>query len=359
MLCLLASCQSEPLGPEDALLPEEPVRPAPWTGAAPDAGAPAAQPPAVEPPGPGAPPVVQPPATSKRRIEYVVIAHPDDEVAAWALIENQPEVYPVFIAMTAGEETGYCEPGAERAWEGRGELRPLGDPYHGRTSPACRAARLDSWHGFLDAMATHDAALSSPQVLGRFEGEGAAGGESPGHVDAGSLVVDRGFEVRADLKSARVTFNLGDGDLRPEEVTWALQTVRRRRAEWFPALTEDGVIAASYSNVGIASCTVYAHPDHRAVQVALFSTDQGVPGARWGRTCVDDPDAVRVARMSDASFEATLGVDAPAVDPGLYPDAERRGAVQVHYGWLRNRFWPADLAGRDHFSKVQAFWRRD
>ena len=175
------------------------------------------------------------------------------------------------------------------------------------------------------------------------------------------MIESRSFRVYADESSARVVFDLGDGDLTPAEVTWAIQSVRARRRQLFPRLKEYGVLAASYRNVD-PRCLVYDHPDHRAVHVAVYNTDQGTRGPQWGRTCLYDPDVAaggRVEEMAPDVFEYALGVEARSIDPARYPNAVRTGVFQVHYGWLIGDYWAAHGDGAETFGdRKQAFWAR-
>lgn len=287
--------------------------------------------------------------TAKRQIQYVVTAHPDDEMASWSLVEKSSDNYPVFIVLTQGEQTAYCTPGARENWQpSLGEARPAPTlPYVGRGSRACKDARIASWHRFLDAMADGDRELSKAPPLRRTVRDGALS-----------------FRVWADSRSARVAFDLGDGNLTAAEVTRAIQAVRARRNELFPLTREYGVIAASYSNLRAdLGCDVYSHPDHRAVHEAIWTTDQGTPGPQWGRTCVNDPDVRgtggRVEDVDADTFARAMAVDAPTWDPSRHPDARRRGAFQIHYGWLRPAYWEASSRdGTAQFDRRQAFWRR-
>jgi LmbE family N-acetylglucosaminyl deacetylase len=299
--------------------------------------------------------------TTKKQLQYIVTAHPDDEFGGWSLIEKSSDNYPVFIVLTRGEETAACaDPNAGALQTAAGEQRPVGDPYVGKWTEACKVARLGSWHAFLDAMADGDAALSKPAFLGTFDVPGDAGPAPPARVDDGAVYQSPTFQVWADAVSARVAFDLGDGDLTAEEVTWAIQAVRARRASLFPIENEYAVIGASYRNaVPDIGCDVYDHPDHRAVHQALWSTDQGVPGPQWGRTCVNDPDVVatggRIDVVDEDTFQRAMAVDAPEGDPAKYPGARRVGAFQVHYGWLTGTFW---AYRGDEEDRRQAFWRR-
>lgn len=286
--------------------------------------------------------------STKKQLQYLVTAHPDDELAAWSLIEKSTDNYPVFIVLTQGEHTGYCEASGINHWQPElGEARPATTlPYVGRGTKQCKDARIASWHRFLDGMAERDNTLSkAPRFRGTFS------------ATAGS------FRVWADSKSARVVFDLGDGNLSSAEVTAAIQAVRSQRSQLFPLTKEYGVIAGSYSNIDRTNgCDHYDHSDHRSVHVAIYSTDQGTPGPQWGRTCINDPDVRangRIEEVDSDTYAHAMGVDAPSWDPNRYPNARRLGAFQVHYGWLRSAYWEGTgRSGTTQFDKRQAFWRR-
>src|ERR1700694_1690155 len=69
-------------------------------------------------------------ATTKDHITYVLIPHPDDEYEAWALIQNQPTQYPVFVLLTRGEGTDFCVPANySHSWQPQlGELPAIPTP---------------------------------------------------------------------------------------------------------------------------------------------------------------------------------------------------------------------------------------
>ncbi len=272
---------------------------------------------------------------SPTRLQYVLIPHPDDEFEAWSLIGGQPELYPVFILLTHGEATGMCLGSGLR--EDLGERVPQPQPFTGPHTPNCAAQRLDSWHTFLDAMAGIDDTLDVPT-----------------RVDP----QPDGFELFVGERSARAVFDGGDGTLTAEYVTQALAQVRRTRGTLLPALDEGDVLGAAYYNRDYPGAAIYLHADHRAVHVALFHTDQQVPGAQYGRTAHSDPDASppngRIAEVDPSVYEQAMAVA---------PDGQRSGLLQVIYGWLGigpgDGRWPAgetDAGGA--FSRQQVFWRR-
>jgi hypothetical protein len=267
--------------------------------------------------------------TTKKRLQYVVIPHPDDEFSAWALIEKSSGNYPVFLVLTRGERTRYCAPDGKAALQTHlGEYSPSPYPYVGRRTNNCEQARINSWQRFLNDMAGVDPALSyDPPYAGSFP---------------------EGFEVWADEKSARVSFDLGDGSLTPQKVTQTIQIVRSKRAQLFPDLPEYGVIGSAYHNPHDRRCVMNNHPDHRAVAVALFSIDQGTPGPQWGRTCHYDPDVSRIDHVDNDTYDYAMHVDA---------DGYRRGFFQRSYGWLAD-VWPQGEDDTTVWSQDQAFWTR-
>lgn len=119
-----------------------------------------------------------PPTTVKTSMAYVVSPHPDDEFEGWAMVAGRSEQYPVFVVLTHGEETGMCDvaptddPAVPALNLRSGERPPRPSPPQPVFSPGCQAARLDSWHHFLDGMGNVNAALDqAPPLVGTFTGE--------------------------------------------------------------------------------------------------------------------------------------------------------------------------------------------
>jgi hypothetical protein len=304
-------------------------------------------------------------AGGKKQLAYIVIPHPDDEFEAWSLIQTSPDNYPVFLLMTHGEETSGCTTGVDGgiSWfqPTLGEV-VYGNPYQGKWKPSCDAARLAGFHMFLDRMAQQDSTLPyQPPYLGHVCFDGSADGATPGHIDNGTVVDDRCADVYADAKGARVIFDLGDGDLQPAEVIWALQAVRANRPRLgIPSLPEHEVMAAAFYNAtaplsGVPQypdCDYYGHPDHHAIHAALWNTHVGA-GPQYGRTCDSDPDVAgtggRINYVSSTMQNAAFEVD-PATQ-------QRLGASVVAYGWLNPTYYETCAAGCG-FSRKQSFWRR-
>ena len=153
--------------------------------------------------------------------------------------------------------------------------------------------------------------------------------------------------------SARVEFDLGDGNLTDAEVIWALEYVRNNRDSYLPLTDEYGVIAAGYSNLNhrYSACIENDHHDHRAVQEAVYQNDL-IPTTgyhpQWGVSC--------------GSQTTSTGID-PDVLPA---NGGRANEISnTHYrqnmsglsGYFQNRFgWLADpgpwLSGSDPAGNV-------
>lgn len=289
-------------------------------------------------------------------LRYVLSPHPDDEFQAWSLLEDTPDAYTVFIMLTRGEETRFCEPDTYAA-EGYDEgLEPPAEPQpEGRWTASCTRARLASWVTFMEAMAAEDPGLpgdfADPVTAGPFA---AAGTRICRHDDDRELCGQdqRTGKVWVDSsdRGALVSFDLGDGDLTADEVAWALETVRDHREDLGldTELPESGIIGASFANRDHPDCFAYDHPDHHAVHEALYEHDFGA-GPQTAATCRSDPRADRFETVTQASVEAAFEVDGE----------QRVGAHATAYGWLHEDFYPIDRNGQDElFHSHQAFWTR-
>jgi hypothetical protein len=309
----------------------------------------------------------------RRRLRYVVIPHPDDEFEAWSLLEHAPDHYPVFMLMTRGEGSGYCN-GAGILGTGTGDQTLFGErlpqpqPFTGKHTRNCKAQRVDAFDASLDALGAIDGSLGSARYVGRFVVPTRDGQFSPTRTDGGRTVAANYFDLWVGPLSARVVFDLGDAQLTAQKVTWAIQSVRRMRKR-LPVRDEDDVVGSAYYNPGFAGSVPYSHPDHFAVQRALFQTDQGTPGPQWGRTVPGDPNRRRRAFVDNATYCAVMCTNPLPIDPWGNASAIRTGAYQRVYGWLAfcsipgrtggNTFWPASFEPSESvFSQAQDFWRR-
>lgn len=284
------------------------------------------------------------PGTTKQRLLYVLVPHPDDEVFAWSFLEARPEDYPVLILLTRGERTAYGSGGGLR--EDLGERAPQPQPFDGSDPERVAQQRVDSWHWFLNEMAVVDRSLDRPApVLSPDGGLEWDGGPSR-------------HTVRIGARSARFVFDLGDGDLSVSDVLAALAHVRGTRGQLLPDLPEGDVVGSAYLNMADPDHYPYTHRDHRAVHEALWNHDLDLPGAQWAATYAGDPDARadgRVERVADLSWQYLVEIT---------PEGRRLGRFQQAYGWLG--FFGPDgrwLTGEHNdretlISQVQTFWAR-
>lgn len=304
-----------------------------------------------------APAFAAPPPEPK--IRYVVSPHPDDDFSGWGMVANDTSHYLVFIVATRGEETSFCD--GRGLQEDYGERTPQPQPFTGRLTPNCEAQRIDSWHAFLDGMVAVNDNLDVPVSAGSQDG-GISWDVTPARCHGGSCRISSEFDLHVGKKTARLVFDLGDGDLTPAEVTWAIQTARRIRSSSLPVTAADDIVGASYFNSSDAAYYLYDHGDHKAVRDALWDTDQKVPGPQWGRTVPSDPSRAVTVEIDDETYCAAMCVTPPPIDPDKNPTARRTGVFQRSFGWLAftsNTYWPASQQPDVFlFSKSQDFWSR-
>jgi len=284
-------------------------------------------------------PVALASTTSPEQVSYVVLPHPDDEWQAWALIEGSSSNYKVFITLTNGEETRYCDTPYVGAW-------PAPNPTPaGKWSQSCADARLNSWTGYLTGMSATDPAIPGDFTYLGVKGPFPSNGVTLNTVDNGVTVAsDRTARVWLDRQGmgAAIAFDLGDGDLTADEVKWALETVQSNRAVLGINTTlPDYNVLGSFRNSTNPNCAIYNHSDHTAVHVALWNDDFGV-AYRAAATCATDPDASRTKVVTSESASASWASDSKA--------------FQQSYGWL-GQYTLSPSQGYV-FMQTQSFWQR-
>ncbi|GAA1926503.1 hypothetical protein GCM10009775_18370 [Microbacterium aoyamense] len=284
----------------------------------------------------------------------VVVPHPDDEFQTWSLVEDTPDEYKIFVSLTRGDETGFCEPDIRETslQADLGERAPDPDP-PGRWTPECMEARQNSLLGYLTQMSESD-----PTIPGDFGAmteytDLPAEGVEICHDDDGVRDCDASLRTARVWKDAAgrgavVFFDLGDGDLTQDEAAWALQTLIANRDTWGLDPARVGAMIGAFANEG-HSCYSYPHPDHVAVHQVLWNVDFGV-GPQVGATCFLDPRQRMSAFVSPESAAAAFA---------LGPNGERLGAHGRNYGWLHDDAFPlAGIRQNDLFMSFQSFWVR-
>jgi hypothetical protein len=220
------------------------------------------------------------------------------------------------------------------------ERHPYGFPWQGQGSQACKDARVASWLWFQDDMNEIDGAVPSMGI----GDDPFADDDYRGQFCSQTLCA----HVWTNEEGARVTFDLGDGNLTTDEVVAAVHDVRANRAAWgIEVLPESGILAnVPHADADEAYCPADPHPDHVAVQEALYGTDLGA-GPQYGKTCALSSRYLEYPGPS-APMNPVAIIDANYINPL----SERRvGPYQVNYGWL---FETYSFAG----PLDPTFWRR-
>src|SRR6056297_1799835 len=230
-------------------------------------------------------------------VTIVVAPHPDDEFQGWgSLPDGRQAGDVVYVFLTQGEQTAFCEAGLPGFDASTGEGLPSPEP-EGRFTATCRQARINSTLRFLERMA--DADPSSPVI----ESGPVVGGPFPAD-DAGLCRLDGGDECipvpptvdvyTADGAPAVLIFDLGDGDLSTDEVEWALRTIITERDALGidPSRPFGELVAASYATGGESECYVYDHPDHLAVAEVVREIDMAAFSSQVIPVCASEPGAV-------------------------------------------------------------------
>lgn len=310
-------------------------------------------------------------STARKQIAYVVMAHPDDEMHGWAILERSTANFSVVIHGTQGEATGYCKNASFPSFQpGLGEVRPgnlsataFNDIKSDGvvTSAECKRLRVGSSRGFWGAVASFDAAFAPAP----FERHVLSGKSLPSGTPGRGCAVSRtGFEIWLGENSALVYFDLGDGNLSKCEVEWAISQVRLLRGSYYlPNLPEYSIVApglyhdkdpnndwTTYDPV-YADCAHYGHPDHGAVHRAVFQTNFGTAGPQIGRTCSADGD------VPNSSSRKNVLVDDYNRVFGVSADGTRTGAAQRYYGWLfGTNPYPTGNESQTRAPQHQSFW---
>ena len=309
----------------------------------------------------GEPPTaVVPPASPDLKIRYIVIPHPDDEFEVWSMVANDTTHYIVFILLTRGEDSSYCDgSGISQLQADRAEQYPQPQPFTGSGTEGCAEDRVNAWAAFLDARGGVESAIGRPGFLGQFDLDVPEGAAVPSKIDAsGDRVASTKYLLWVGDKSARFAFDFGDRDLSLNEVVLGVQAVRDLRTRVLPVSEEDDIVASAYFNDEFSPSIRYEHPDHKAVQEAIKGIDFGTPGPQWGRTVPEDPQVAETLEVPPSLYCSVMCVDPEPIDPASNPFAFRTGTLQQTYGWLAPAYWVgAELPSGSIFSRVQPFWK--
>lgn len=285
---------------------------------------------------------------------FVVVPHPDDEFQVWSLIEQ----YTVFVVLTHGEQTEYCEPSEYETSAQPGLERPAEPLPAGRWSPECSEARQNSLLRYLGDMSASDARIpgdfAPPVRTAPLPLTAGAVCRADGADECTSA--DSTAEVWIDRRDrgAVVFFDLGDGDLTEDEAVWGIHTALDQRAALgldttLPVTALLGAYAEDGGGGTDTGCFPYAHPDHLALHRALWDVDFHA-GLQAAATCADDPRRSIAATVGDAAVDAAFRIG---------ERGERLGAHVKNYGWLWPDYYPVARDGEAQlFTQHQYFWVR-
>lgn len=294
--------------------------------------------------------------TTKTNLQYFVSPHPDDIYSAWGMVQHSTGNYPVFVVATAGEKTGFCQ-GQSVTVAGYGTYSPVV-----KNSTMCKNARMASLNAWFDDQTTRDKNLDNlktvtPQrvcfaaqssTIPLNTNNDAAQNTNKPYLCANYLI---------GANSARVEFDLGDGNLTKEEVNWAIKNVRAKRS-MFPVTKEYGVVAAGYYNTSYSGCGIYGHADHYALHSAVYNTEQfpdDVAGyhPQFGATCASDPDYKK--------YNYSKSIVTSDYAANMTPST---GMFQIRFGWLTSPYWTYGTQAQTQskanavFTSDQYFWVR-
>ena len=167
----------------------------------------------------GEPPTaVVPPASPDLKIRYIVIPHPDDEFEAWSMVANDTTHYIVFILLTRGEDSSYCDgSGISQLQADRAEQYPQPQPFTGSGTEGCAEDRVNAWAAFLDAHGGVESAIGRPGFLGQFDLDVPEGAAVPSKIDeSGDRVASTKYLLWVGDKSAAFRLRLRGSRPQPQ-----------------------------------------------------------------------------------------------------------------------------------------------
>lgn len=281
-----------------------------------------------------------------RVLRYIAVTHPDDEFAVWSTAGvTDPRRYDVFILLTTGESTSYCNGKYVNTRWMNEQYLPQPQPKGQALTELCKKHRIDSWNTFMDRAGAPPVGEYTRMELGPAD---FFGRELPIALtrDENREVVPAGYvDVAIGPDSARLIFDMGP--LTTDEILWAIQSTRDMR-DLFPTQLESDLIAAGYYNVA-ATGIVNTQMDHAALNQVLSTVDLQLPGSQYQSVGHRQTGRAFGATAADyCSFMCHRGASAP-FNQGM-------GHFQYAYGWLSNGLWPPGAIDQQAgFSEYQSY----
>ena len=283
--------------------------------------------------------------SSGRVLRYNLIVHPDDDMAYRSIASPiDPRRYDVYILLTRGEGTSYCNgqpitnPWASVEFQPQPQPRPLA------YTEECKSHRLQSWNAYLDKTGAGSVGAYQRMTGGALEFQGRQI-PVPTTVKDGAVVPADYFDIAIGPDSARVVFDIGD--LTPDEILWTLLTTRLQRS-LFPTSLEGDVLGAGFvntTNVGYPNTSEHTH-----LYDLLSTVDLGLPGSQLMSVGHEQPGRTFGATVADyCAMMCHPGLRAPYYSSTV-------GTFQWANGWLSDGIWPAgELDVYAGFSRYQSF----
>lgn len=260
-------------------------------------------------------------ADSPKSMQLFVTPHPDDEVQAWSALSASPNIYTVFLTVTNGDATGFCQPRNVAATLSKqlGDFIPDSLPTitegmdESLRVRACRQARRDSWNHFLDAAGTVNASAALGDNVKSME------------------IVAGGTRTQAWIgsNSARFMADLGDSKVTVSGVKSVIKDVLAQRGKSLPDYPLNSIVSAAYFNDPEATITdgtdsaseayEYPHPDHGAVSRGVLESSDLATDGVWVATHPFNPRATDMFTIRQSEWDQLMGLS--------YPDG------RIWYGW--------------------------
>lgn len=285
--------------------------------------------------------------TTGRVLRYNVIVHPDDDMAYRSVsFPIDPRRYDVYILLTRGEGTSYCngEP-ITHPWASV-EFTPQPQPRPLAYTEMCKSHRLQSWNAYLDGAGAGAVGAYERMTGGPVSFQGRQIPVPTTVNEAGAVVPADYFDAAIGPDSARVVFDIGS--FTTDEILWVVQTTRELHS-LFPTSLEGDVLGAGFVNT-----TTVGYPntsEHVKLYDLLSTVDLGLPGSQMLSIGHEQPGRTFGASVSDyCAMMCHPGLSAPYYSSTV-------GRFQWAFGWLTDGgIWPVgELDVYAGFSRYQSF----
>ena len=254
-------------------------------------------------------------ASTDQYIDYVFVAHPDDEIEGWAGFQHDPQAYPVIIMLTRGEATSFCNTSSyNQAWQPQYNELPASPVPTLTGTETCAQARVNSYLAYMDDMASADP--QHDDVIGKAAPMTGNGPPMPANCYARSTK----YWLWAGAHHARLVLDIGDGHVQPCAISWALQVARQLRPMLAVQTEMNAIGDAFYGTPAVCGGSPnYDHQDHLAIYTAMRTTKLGLPGNQYQLVCQNDGASVSYALPAQIQNAAWPSIT---------------GATERYYGWL-------------------------